>query len=111
MKGQRTMVQIKEQSKTPEKEVNKMEISNPADAKFKTLVIRMLKELIGFFNSTEMIQSEMKEMLIEIKTIYRESTAQWMKMKIKSMIWNIRKKKKSNQYNKKKNESQNSKIV
>ena len=28
-----------------------MEISNLSDAKFKTLVIRMLKELIRYFNS------------------------------------------------------------
>ena len=35
---------MKEQIKTPEKELNKMEISNLSDAEFKTLVIRMLKE-------------------------------------------------------------------
>ena len=41
------MAQIKEQNKTPEKELDKMEISNLSDAEFKTLVIRMLKELPG----------------------------------------------------------------
>ena len=40
------MAQMKELNKTPEKQ-NKMEISNLSDAKFKILVIRMLKELIG----------------------------------------------------------------
>ena len=39
------MAQMKEQIKTPEKELNKMEVSNLSDAEFKTLVIRMLKEL------------------------------------------------------------------
>ena len=39
------MAQMKEQIKTPEKELNKMEISYLSDAEFKTLVIRMLKEL------------------------------------------------------------------
>ena len=34
-----------EQIKAPEKELNKMEISNLSDAEFKTLGIRMLKEL------------------------------------------------------------------
>ena len=38
------MAQMKEQIKTPEKELIKMEISNLSDAEFKTLVIRMLKE-------------------------------------------------------------------
>ena len=39
------MAQMKEQIKTPEKELNKMEISNLSDEELKTLVIRMLKEL------------------------------------------------------------------
>ena len=39
------MAQMKEQIKTPEKEINKMEISNLSDAKFKTLLIRMFREL------------------------------------------------------------------
>ena len=42
---QRNMAQIKEQTKTPEKEVNKIEISNLSDAQFKRLFIQMLKEL------------------------------------------------------------------
>ena len=35
---------MKKQIKSPEKELNKMEISNLSDAEFKTLVIKMLKE-------------------------------------------------------------------
>ena len=42
MRTQRNMVQMKEQIKTPEKELNKMEIS---DLSIKSLVIGMLKEL------------------------------------------------------------------
>ena len=44
-----------------------MDISNLSDAEFKTLVIRMLKELIGYFNSIEKTQAEMKGTLSEIK--------------------------------------------
>ena len=51
MRGQRNIAQMKEQNKTPGKLLNKMEISNLSDAEFKTLVIRMFKELIGYFNS------------------------------------------------------------
>ena len=39
------MVQMKEQNKTPEKELNKMEISNLSDAEFETLFLTILKEL------------------------------------------------------------------
>ena len=42
---------MKEQNKNPEKELNKMEMSNISDAEFKTLVIRMLKELSEDLNS------------------------------------------------------------
>ena len=47
------MAQMKEQSKTPEKELNKMEISNLSDAESKILVIRMFQELTGYFNSNK----------------------------------------------------------
>ena len=45
MRKQRNIVPMKKQIKTPEKELNKMEISHLSDAEFKTLVIRMLNEL------------------------------------------------------------------
>ena len=45
MRRQRNMAQMKEQIKTPEKELNKKEISNLSDTEFKTLFLRMLKEL------------------------------------------------------------------
>ena len=40
------MAQTKEQVKTPEKELSDTEILNLLDADFKTLVIRMLTEMI-----------------------------------------------------------------
>ena len=40
------MAQMKEHIKTPEKEISDEEIDNLSDAEFKTLVIRMLTELI-----------------------------------------------------------------
>ena len=61
------MAQMKEQIKTPEKELNEMELNNLSDAEFKTLVIRMLKELSEDLNSIKNIQSEMKDTRIEIK--------------------------------------------
>ena len=61
------MAQMKEQIKTPEKEQNKREISNLADAYFKSLIIRMLKELSEDINNIKNIQSEMMDRLIQIK--------------------------------------------
>ena len=53
--------------KTPERELNKKEISNLLNTEFKALVIRMLKELTGYFNSIKKTQAEMKITLSEIK--------------------------------------------
>ena len=59
------MAQMKEQVKTQEKEINKMEISNLSDAEFKTLVIRMLKELSEDLRSMKKTLSEMKDTLMK----------------------------------------------
>ena len=67
MRRQRNMAQMKGQTKTPEKELNKMEISNPSDAEFKTLVLSMLEELSEDLSSIKKTQSETKGTLIEIK--------------------------------------------
>ena len=64
---QRNIDQMKEQTKTPEKELNEMEISNLSDVEFKTLVIRMLRKFNEDLNSIKKIQSETKDLLIEIK--------------------------------------------
>ena len=62
-----TWPQMKEQMKTPEQELNKMEKNNLSVAEFKTLVIRMLKEPSEDLSSIKKIQSEMKGTLTEIK--------------------------------------------
>ena len=69
------MVQMKEQIKTPEKEVNEMEISNLSDAEFKTLIIRMLKKLGEDLNSIKKIQSEVKDTLLDVKNNLQENNS------------------------------------
>ena len=59
------MAHMKEQIKTPQKELNKMEMSNLPDAEFKTPVIRMLKELCEDVRSMKKIQPEIKGTLIK----------------------------------------------
>ena len=55
MRRQRNMAQMKEQIKTIEKELNEMDISNILGAEFKTLAIKMLKELSEDFKSIKKI--------------------------------------------------------
>ena len=67
MRKQPNMAQRKEQIKTPEKELNKIAVSNLSDAEFKTLFIRMLRGLSEDLSSIKKIQSETKDTLIKIK--------------------------------------------
>ena len=59
------MAQIKEQIKAPEKELNDKEIANLSDAEFKTLIIRVLTEMIEYGckikEEVKAIQSEIKK--------------------------------------------------
>ena len=64
MLRQRNRVQMKEQIKTPEKGLSDEERDNLPDAEFKTLVIRMLTELIELGCK---IKEEMKAIQSEIK--------------------------------------------
>ena len=61
MRRQRSMAQMKEEIKTPEIQLNEMEISNVSDAEFKTLVIMMPKEISEDLNSIRKNQSSMKD--------------------------------------------------
>ena len=59
------MAQMKEQTKAPEKiQLSEEEIANLSDAQFKTLVIRMLTELVEFGHK---LDEKMKAMLSEMK--------------------------------------------
>ena len=63
------MFQMKEQNKTSEKELNKMETSNVLDAHFKTLPIKMFNELSENLNSIKNEQPEMKYTLNEMNNL------------------------------------------
>ena len=47
------MAQMKQQIKTAEKELSDKEIANLSDAEFKTLLIRMLTEMVEYGHKTE----------------------------------------------------------
>ena len=55
---------MKEQIKTPEKELSNEEIANLSDAEFKTLVVRMLTEMVEYGHK---IEEKVKAMKNEIK--------------------------------------------
>ena len=74
MWGQRKRSTVEEEEESPKKELSEMEASKLPGTEFKTMVIRMLKELSENFNSMkkdiETIkknQSEMKDTLTNMK--------------------------------------------
>ena len=61
---------MKEQDKTTQKELNKMQISNLLDTEFKTLVIRMLNECRGRVDElSENFNKEMGNIKMETENI------------------------------------------
>ena len=45
MKRQRAMYQMKEQDKTPEKQLNEVEICNLPEKEFRIMIVRMIQDL------------------------------------------------------------------
>ena len=78
---------MKEQIKTPEKELSNEEIANLSDAKFKTLEIRMLTEIV---EDGHKIVEKVKAMQREIKKNIQGTNSEGKKMGkwgLKSTIW------------------------
>ena len=83
------MAQMNEQIQTPGKKLSKEQIANLLHSEFKTLVVRVLTEMVEYGCK---IEEEMKAMQNEIKQIYQKPTVKERKLELKSMIWTIRKK-------------------
>ena len=88
-----------------------MEISNLSDAEFKTLVIRMLKEISEALKNIKQIQSEMKDTLIEIKNYLQGNNSRASEAKNQINDLEHKKAKTTNQNNKKKRESKKKKRI
>ena len=96
------MAQMKEQIKAPEKiQLSNEETANLSDAQFKTLVIRMLTEIVEYGHKLE---EKVKAMQSEIKENAQGPTVTGKKPGLKSMVWSRRKKATSNQNRMKKRE-------
>ena len=67
------MAQMKEEKRIPEKELSDAEIDSLSDAEFKTLVVRMLKDLIEYGKN---IREEMKALLRGIKKNPQETNSE-----------------------------------
>ena len=81
---------MKEQIKAPEKiQLSNEEIANLSHAQFKTLVIRMLTEMVEYGHKME---EKVKAMQSEIKKNIQETNSEGRKLGLKSTVWTRRKK-------------------
>ena len=98
----KNMAQMKEQIKAPEKiQLSDEEIANLSDTEFKTLVIRMLTELVEYGCK---IEEKVKTMKSEIKENVQGTNSNGRKLGLKSTVWTRRKKETFNQNRMKKQE-------
>ena len=81
------MAQMEEQVKTPEKELSDKETPNLSNSEFKTLVIRMLTEMIDYGHK---IEEEVKAMQSEIKKNIQGTNSEGKETGTQIMIWNRR---------------------
>ena len=79
------MTQMKEQIKAPENiQLSDEEIANLSDTQFKTLVIRMLTELVEYGCK---IEEKVKAMKSEIKENVQGTNREGKKLGLKSLVW------------------------
>ena len=70
------MAQMKEQIKTPEKELGNKKIDNLSDAEFETLITRMFTEVIELGHKMKSTQSEIKQNIQGTKSHRKETRTQ-----------------------------------
>ena len=93
---------MKEQIKAPEKiQLSYEEIANLSDAQFKTLVIRMLTELVEYGHRLE---DKMKTMKSEIKENVQGTNSVGKEIRTQKIVWSRRNKETFNQNRMKKQE-------
>ena len=94
---------MKEQIKAPGKiQLSNEEIANLSDAQFKTLVIRMLTELVEYGHRLE---DKMKTMKSEIKENVQGTNSVGKEIRTQKIVWSRRNKETFNQNRMKKQES------
>ena len=104
MKRQRTMYQMKEQEKTPEKQLNEVEIGNFTEKEFRIMIVKMIQDLRKrmeakiekmqeiFNNNLEELnikdleelkkkETEMNNTITEMKNTLEESIAEELRQK------------------------------
>ena len=101
MKRQQNATQMKEQIRNTEVQINEEEIGKLHEKEFRIMIVKMIKNLE---NRMEKMQesiskdleelknkhTEMNNTITEIKILWKESIAEYLKQKNKSVSWKIK---------------------
>ena len=100
MKRQRNTAQIKEQTRNTEVQINEEEIGKLPEKEFRIMIVKMIKNLENKMEKMqESINKDLEELknkdtettqLWKLKILWKESIAEYLKEKNKSVSWKIK---------------------
>ena len=100
MKRQRNTTQMKEQTRNTEVQINEEEIGKLPEKEFRIIIVKMIRNLENKMEKTqESINKDLEELknkhtettqLLKSKILWKESIAEYLKQKNKSVSWKIK---------------------
>ena len=100
MKKQRNTAQMKEQTRNTEVQINEEEIGTRPEKEFIVMIVKMIKNLEDKMEKMqESINKDLEELknkhtettqLLKLKILQKESIAEYLKQKNKSVSWKIK---------------------
>ena len=100
MKRQINTTQMKEQTRHTEVQINEEEIGKLPEKEFRIMIVKMIKNLENRLEKMQQsINKDLEELknkqrettqLLKLKILLKESIAEWLKQKNKSMNWKIK---------------------
>ena len=100
MKRQRNTTQIKKQTRNTEVQINEEEIGKLPEKEFRTVIVKMIKNLENIMEKMQESINKDKEklknkhtettQLLKLKILQKESITEYLKQKDGSVIWKIK---------------------
>ena len=101
MKRQRNTTQMKEQTRNTEVQINEEEIGKLPEKEFRIILVKMIKNLENKMQKMqESVNKDLEELknkhtetnntITELKILYKESIAEYLKQKKESVSWKIK---------------------
>ena len=101
MKRQRNTAQMKEQTSNTQAQINEEEMGKLPEKEFRIMIVKIIKNLENRMEKMQQsVKKDLKELknkhiktnstLIKLKILQKESVAEYLKQKNRSMSWKIK---------------------